>query len=395
MQKQAALKIGLLINPIAGMGGKVGLHGTDQSLAARAIELGAKNISADRTLRAIKVLLPHVEKVAFYTASGSMGAQVLDSLGIANQHVYENNGLETSSEDTKSCSREFIANNVDLILFAGGDGTARDIFSVVGESIPILGIPSGVKMRSGVFANYPEEAAEIILEAIAAIQEGNKIDFCNTEILDLTDSDLDYSKSHYFGSARTFSAPSRITSPKVNSNASSDVALKELAKHLSTELSKERLYFFGPGRSAKMILEELGLTDSEHSLAGVDAMLNGQLIGRDLDEKSILGLLESQPKNIEPLIFLGVIGGQGFLLGRGNQQLSLDVMSQIGAQNIFVLASASKMTGTVPTRLYVDFEEGLPVKLFPDYLQVHVAKNRTLVCKVVSSGLASTKVKAS
>jgi predicted polyphosphate/ATP-dependent NAD kinase len=395
MQKPGVLKIGLLINPIAGMGGKVGLHGTDDSLATRAKELGAKSISTERTQRAVKALLPQVEKLVFCAPSKAMGADLLQSLNINFESVYETQNLDTSSEDTKAAARAFQAKCVDLILFAGGDGTARDIFSVVGEAIPILGIPAGVKMRSGVFANYPEEAAEIVLDAIASIESGKELEFANTEILDLTDSELDYSQSHYFGSARTFSAPSKITSPKVNSNASSDVALKELAKHLSSNLAKDRLYFFGPGRSAKLILNELGVTDSEHSLAGVDALFGGELIGKDLDESQILELISSHSKAAEPFIFLGVIGGQGFLLGRGNQQLSHQVMSRIGAENAFVLASASKMTATVPTRLYVDFEDALSEKLFPDFIQVHVAKNRTLVCKVVSSGFVPNSVKAS
>jgi len=395
MQKPGGLKIGLLINPIAGMGGKVGLHGTDDSLAVRAKELGAKSISTERAARAIKALLPQVEKISFYAPSKAMGADLLQSFNIDCQTIYETGSLNTSSEDTKAAALAFQTHGVDVILFAGGDGTARDIFSVVGESIPILGIPAGVKMRSGVFANYPEEAAEIVLDAIASIESGKDLKFANTEILDLTDSQLDYSQSHYFGSAKTFSAPSKITSPKVNSNASSDVALAELAKHLAAEISKDRLYFFGPGRSAKLILNELGVTDSDHSLAGVDALFNGELIGEDLDESQILGLISSHSKVAEPFIFLGVIGGQGFLLGRGNQQLSHEVMSRIGAANTFVLASASKMTGTVPTRLYVDFEDALSEKLFPDFIQVHVAKNRTLVCKVVSSGFAPNSVKAS
>lgn len=395
MQKPGVLKIGFLINPIAGMGGKVGLHGTDDSLAERAKELGAKSISTERAARAIKALLPQVEKISFYVPAKSMGADLLQSFNIDCDSVYKSEGLNTSSEDTQAAALAFQANGVDLILFAGGDGTARDIFSVVGGTIPILGIPAGVKMRSGVFANYPEEAAEIVLEAIASIESGKELVFANTEILDLTDSELDYSQSHYFGSAKTFSAPSKITSPKVNSNASSDVALAELAKHLAAEISRDRLYFFGPGRSSKLILSELGVIDSDHSLAGVDALFNGELIGRDLDESQILGLISSHSKVKGPFIFLGVIGGQGFLLGRGNQQLSHEVMSRIGADNAFVLASASKMTGTVPTRLYVDFEDAHLEKLFPDFIQVHVAKNRTLVCKVVSSGFAPNSVKAS
>jgi predicted polyphosphate/ATP-dependent NAD kinase len=395
MQKQGKLKIGLLVNPIAGMGGKVGLHGTDDLLLQRAKDLGAKGISTQRTQRAIKSLLPHSARLSFYTSSKTMGADVLDFLKLPYELLHECDDSQTSAIDTQAAILAFMAERVDVILFAGGDGTARDIFSKVGANIPMLGIPSGVKMRSGVFANYPEEAAEIIIDALAALENGKEIAFSNTEILDLTDLNQDYSESHFFGSARTFSAPNRISSPKVNSNASSDVALQELAKYQAGALSKDRLYFFGPGRSAKMVLTELGTIDSNHSLAGVDALINGVLIGKDLDEKSILELIETYAGKSDPYIFLGVIGGQGFLLGRGNQQLSLEVMSRIGAKNTFVMASASKMNGTVPTRLYVDFNEAPATKVFADYIQVHVAKNRTLVCKVVSSGLATTAVRAS
>jgi len=395
MQKQGKLKIGLLVNPIAGMGGKVGLHGTDDLLLQRAKDLGAKGISTQRTQRAIKSLLPHSARLSFYTSSKTMGADVLDFLKLPYELLHECDDSQTSAIDTQAAILAFMAERVDVILFAGGDGTARDIFSKVGANIPMLGIPSGVKMRSGVFANYPEEAAEIIIDALAALENGKEIAFSNTEILDLTDLNQDYSESHFFGSARTFSAPNRISSPKVNSNASSDVALQELAKYQAGALSKERLYFFGPGRSAKMVLTEFGAIDSKHSLAGVDALFNGVLIGKDLDEKSILEIIETHADKSDPYIFLGVIGGQGFLLGRGNQQLSLEVMSRIGAKNTFVMASASKMNGTVPTRLYVDFNEAPATKVFADYIQVHVAKNRTLVCKVVSSGLATTTVRAS
>jgi len=395
MQKQGKLKIGLLVNPIAGMGGKVGLHGTDDLLLQRAKDLGAKGVSTQRTQRAIKLLLPYSARISFYTSPKTMGADVLNFFNLPYELVHESGDSQTTAIDTQAAILAFMKKRVDVILFAGGDGTARDIFSKVGATIPMLGIPSGVKMRSGVFANYPEAAAEIIIDALAALESAKEIAFCNTEILDLTELSQDYSESHFFGSARTFSAPNRISSPKVNSNAGSDVALQELAKYQANNISEDRLYFFGPGRSAKMVLTELGAIDSNHSLAGVDALFNGTLIGQDLDEKSILELIETHSGKSDPFIFLGVIGGQGFLLGRGNQQLSLEVMSRIGAKNTFVLASASKINGTVPTRLYVDFDEGPAAKIFADYIQVHVAKNRTLVCKVVSSGLASTTVRAS
>ena len=207
----------------------------------------------------------------------------------------------------------------------------------------------------------------------------------DAEILDLSEQSLEYSSSEYFGSAVTFKGPTKIMSPKITSSAHYDSALEELAETLGASLESDRLYFFGPGKSAKMILIASGINRSDKSFAGVDAYFNGKVIGEDLDEKSILALLHEGLSPKEPLLYLGVIGGQGFLLGRGNQQLSLEVMSKIGSKNTYILASAQKINQIVPSRLYVDLGESTDSHVFPKYVQVHVANNRTLVCKVISS----------
>jgi predicted polyphosphate/ATP-dependent NAD kinase len=385
MPTSPLLALGVLINPIAGMGGKVGLHGTDKGLIDEALIRGAQGTSVDRARRALEILMARKGEIKFYSPTGKMGGELLESLGIEFIPLEITALSKTSADDTISAARAMLDLGVDAIIFAGGDGTARDIFSAVGNSIPIVGIPSGVKMRSGIFAHYPEQAGEIILDVLNAVLTRGRFEICDAEILDLSEQSLEYSSSEYFGSAITFRVPTKIMSPKITSSAHYDSALEELASSLGKSLESDRLYLFGPGKSAKMILISSGITRTQTSFAGVDAYLNGKIVGEDLDEKSILSLLHQGLGTKDPILYLGVIGGQGFLLGRGNQQLSLEVMSQIGSENTFILASAQKINQIVPSRLYVDLGESSKSHVFPEYVQVHVANNRTLVCKVISS----------
>lgn len=386
-------KLGLIINPVAGMGGKVGLHGTDNELAQLAISQGAKKVSFDRTYRTISMLLAMQNSIDFYTPDGVMGGDLLKSLGIKFTEIKFTQDLiteDTNSLHTQSCVSSMIEQNIDAIIFAGGDGTARDIFAIVGNKVPILGIPSGVKMRSGVFANYPEHAALILQDVLAARGENNVFKLIDADILDAAMDSKEYSASEFYGNALTFKAPSRIANPKVNSHSNQDVALMELTASLSKNLEPDRLYLFGPGQSTKAILDNLGSRYSGKSPAGVGAYYGGEIIGQDLSEMAILDLLNrfcSSQGFKSPLLYLGVIGGQGFLLGRGNQQLSFEVISKIGIENIYVLANSGKINQIVPSRLYVDFGDAVHLKIFGDYVKVHVAIDRTLVCKVLSSGV--------
>ena len=390
-------KLGLIINPVAGMGGKVGLHGTDNDLAQIAILHGAEKISFDRAQRTISMMVTEQDNIDFYSPGGVMGGELLEMLGINFFEIDLNENLDfnkTNHLHTQNAALKMLDHKVDVIIFAGGDGTARDVFTAVGSKVPILGIPSGVKMRSGVFANYPEHAAMIILDALAAAQDGKNFELTNADVLDASIDSKEYSNSQFFGSARTFKAPNRITNPKVNSHSNQDVALMELAAHLSKNLEPDRLYLFGPGQSAKAILSNLGSSFANQDQSGVDAYYAGEIIGQDLSEKAILDLLsrfDDKRKFQAPVLYLGVIGGQGFLLGRGNQQLSYEVISKIGVGNIYVLANSGKINQIVPSRLYVDFGDAVHFKIFSDYIKVHVAIDRTLVCKVLSSGVQSNQ----
>ncbi|HEC71984.1 MAG TPA: ATP-NAD kinase, partial [Thermoplasmatales archaeon] len=175
-------KIGFIVNPIAGMGGRVGLKGTD-NVVDKAIELGAKPIAPQRALDAlIKIKNLNHDKIKWYTVEGLMGESILRQSSFRDFDIVytPKNPDKTSARDTKMACEKMLETGVDLILFCGGDGTARDIYEVVDKKTPMLGIPAGVKMHSGVFAINPDAAAKILKRYL-----DNELRIGEVELLDL------------------------------------------------------------------------------------------------------------------------------------------------------------------------------------------------------------------
>jgi len=380
MSNVTTVTVGFLINPIAGLGGKVGLHGTDDQVLHAAVARGAQPVSRDRAIRALRPLIAFKNRVKFVAVSGEMGGDVLDLLGIEYTQLPSSSFAEpyfrTSSEDTRSAVQAMFESGVELILFSGGDGTARDIYSVVGSTLPIIGIPAGVKMRSGVFALYPESAAQILIDY--AIDGRAKKEYA--EVLDAISTSVDQGDmgSEFFGLAMTLNSRSLLQNPKL-ANSDSEDGVLELAVELSKNCAPDVLYLFGPGRTTNLILNSSGFPGS---LIGVDALFNGNLVGEDLSELEIVALLERYSKSF---LFLGVIGGQGFLLGRGNQQLSYQVLKKIGEDNIYIVAGSKKLSGIVPNRLFVDLGENSDSTFLSGYRQVHTSPSRTTLCSLISA----------
>lgn len=369
------LRIGFLINPIAGMGGRVGLHGTDGDLLRKARERGAISHSPDRArqaLQPLKVLLGE-SRVEIFAPSGAMGGELLEELQIPYTQIGGELPVETASEDSRRIVHEFQRLDVELILFAGGDGTARDIYSVIKDQIPMLGIPSGVKMRSGVFGLNPRDVAEILDRLL--LQDERR--YSSAEILDLGIGSIDYSSSEFFGVAKTPYAPDLLQRSKTTHATTSEAGLNELAIHYANNLHKGTLYLFGPGGSTQLILKNL--LSKELDAAGVHAVLDGTLVGEDLSEREILELLGRHP-NSE--LVVGVIGGQGYLFGRGNQQLSAAVIDRIGWEKIFILASNAKLLELMPVQLHVDFTEPLAMQP-PAFVRVNTSTSRSVVCRLL------------
>jgi predicted polyphosphate/ATP-dependent NAD kinase len=179
----ALIKIGLIVNPVAGMGGSVGLKGTDgPDILDRANALGARPVAAERALRALRRLAAAAPDVELIAAAGAMGGDVARETGLAFTPLARRPAATTAA-DTRAVAQELRTRGAALILFAGGDGTARDILDAVGDAVPMLGIPSGVKMHSAVFAISPEAAGQ--LAALVAGDRGGKIGVREAEIMDI------------------------------------------------------------------------------------------------------------------------------------------------------------------------------------------------------------------
>jgi predicted polyphosphate/ATP-dependent NAD kinase len=356
-----SIKVGFLVNPIAGMGGRVGLKGTD-GVVDEAIHRGALPIAVERSFLSIstlKTLFPD-DDIVWVTCAYHMGADVLTKVGFSSfSVVYEPDDKHSTAVDTKKASQLFVDEKVDIIFFCGGDGTARDIVSVVDRKVPILGIPSGVKMHSAVFGVNPTASAKMLHEFVhGRLRRGD------AEIMDLDESK--YRKGEWsvrlYATALGLVEPTYIQVGKEMFSEMSDTAVKdEIAEHLSDEMKKhsDTLFLFGAGGTIDYIAQKLGF---DNTVLGIDAVFQGKTLEQDVNEQRILRLLEMYPKT---MIIISPIGAQGFIFGRGNLPFSPDVIRKIGLDNIIVIATPAKMISTQLLR--VDTGDMSLDKEFADY----------------------------
>jgi predicted polyphosphate/ATP-dependent NAD kinase len=243
--------------------------------------------------------------------------------------------------------QELRALGVDLILFAGGDGTARDIFDVVGSSFPVLGIPAGVKMHSGVFAVSPEAAGELLLQLV----QGGLVGLMPREVRDIDEEAFrhDQVRSRFYGEMLVPGEGRYLQHTKVGGRESPELVADDIADWLVEHMETDRTYLIGPGSTTAGIMAKLGL---ENTLLGVDVVRNGEVLANDADEATLLKLLAAAPDGAA--IVVTVIGGQGNVFGRGNQQFSPDVIRRVGLDNILVVAAKSKIAALEGRPLLVD-----------------------------------------
>ena len=373
-------RIGLIVNPIAGMGGRVGLKGTD-GVVEEARSLGATPLAAARAERALGrlerdlVFQKHNVLFELVAAAGAMGGDIALGHGSAVDVLPGTDG-STTAADTRAAAAELVRREVDLILYAGGDGTTRDIHDVVGDRIPILGIPTGVKMHSAVFATTPENAGAVVASFVA---DGASARLREAEIVDVDeDAVRDGSiATRLYGAALVPDDRLRIQAAKAGAPRSDEATLGAVCSRFAAAMDPRRLYVLGPGTTTRRVLAHLGLPKT---LLGIDAVRAGRLLGADLGERELLELLGEEPATL----VVGVVGGQGALFGRGNQQLSPVVLRRIGFDNIEVIAGLRKLLALDPPWLRVDTGDPELDAELEGYRRVHVAPGRTLVCKVAA-----------
>ncbi len=371
----AARKIGLIVNPIAGMGGSTALKGTDgANTLARARALGAEPLARARSRRALARLVADAGKVSILTVPGSMGADVAKAAGFEVQVIEGEAGAETSAQDTRHAAVALRDRGASVILFAGGDGTARDILDAVGGAFPILGIPAGVKMQSAVFAVSPEAAGQ--LAALLAADHDGRIAFREAEVMDIDEEGLRAGRvsARLYGYARVPVERHLMQNPKAGGSAE-DAALDALCREIAEEMAPGVLYVIGPGTTTQRVLHHLGLAGS---LLGVDAVLDGKLLGRDLTGAELESLVRGRPARI----ILGIIGGQGYSFGRGNQQIGPAVIRAVGRENIILLASQQKILALGENRLLADTGDPAVDELLRGYIRVRLAPGRSTMMRI-------------
>ncbi|MBN2603850.1 MAG: ATP-NAD kinase family protein [Candidatus Thermoplasmatota archaeon] len=371
-------KIGFLVNPIAGMGGKVGLKGTDGVLA-QAIKLGATPEAPKKAEESLKEFFSKysTNDIKWFTCSGEMGFNEIKQAGGKDlEVVYDTSEKHTTLKDTKKACKVISEKNVDLILFCGGDGTARDIFEVIGNSIPMLGIPAGVKMHSGVFGINASATAKMLHEFV-----NDRLTIGDAEIMDL-DEDL-YRRGEWniklFGIAKGIVEPTYVQVGKESFESVSDDEIKdELSEHISDEMDKLKDYLFllGSGGTIDYIADKINI---KNTLLGIDAVYNKRTIATDLNEHGILDLLKDYKK---VKLVLSPIGAQGFILGRGNLQLSPEVIKKIGIENIIVISTPSKLLSTPVIRVDTGNKELDRLFVKKEFMMVVIGYRLSRVVKI-------------
>lgn len=338
-------KLGVIINPVAGMGGRVGLKGSDGiDVLKKAIELGAKPESPVRAVEALKVMSRLQGQIEIFTYPDEMGEHEVREAGFVPTVLGKIASGATSPDDTMQAARDMADIGVDLLLFAGGDGTARNIYSAIGDKVPVLGIPAGVKIHSAVYAINPKSAGE----AAAQYMEGKVVNIREAEVMDIDEENFRQGRvsATLYGYLRVPEAKRFVQSVKSGSR-SEKAEIGGIGADIAANMETDVLYVIGPGTTTRSIMDNLQLPNT---LLGVDVVKNKQLVASDVTESQLYDLIHGQRAKI----IVTAIGGQGHIFGRGNQQISPRILRDVGKQNVLIIASKDKLVALQPRPLLVD-----------------------------------------
>ena len=337
------MKVGLLLNPKAGVGGPVGLKGSD-GVYGEAMLLGGQSKVASRAEACLE-RLAH-DGIEWFTVPGEMGGDSLGHLGITCQLVGGLIATDTSAEDTRHGVRLLCEQGVDLLLFAGGDGTARDVADSIDNVAAVLGIPCGVKMHSCVFATTPVTAATLVNKMLA----GEILSVVQSEVRDIDENSFREGivKTRFYGELPVPDDLRYVQQTKVGGKEVDALVVQDIAAYFTENMVPDALYLMGSGSTVATLMDSLGL---ESTLLGIDVVSNGELLAADVSENQIMAWVEGAPL---AKIVVTAIGGQGHVFGRGNQQLSARVIRRVGVRNVEIVATKSKLVRLERRPMLVD-----------------------------------------
>jgi predicted polyphosphate/ATP-dependent NAD kinase len=386
-------RLGLIVNPLAGIGGRVGLKGSDGvDTVRKALELGAVREAPGRAQRALERLARVKDHLEIVTWPGEMGEDEARAAGFEPTVVGSLAGrpmlgdssdvIETTAADTVQAVRDLVESGAEMLLFAGGDGTARDICAALDEKLPVLGIPAGVKIHSAVYATTPSAAGA--LAALFLHEKPAAVRMREAEVMDIDEDafrDGRMSASLY-GYLTVPYERSLLQSAKAGGVAGDAASLHDIASEIVNGMRPGDLYLLGPGTTTRAITEALGLTGT---LLGVDAIRDGAVVAADAAEHRLLELLAGRPAGASRIV-VTVIGGQGHIFGRGNQQFSPAVIRAVGRENVIVVATQTKLLSLGGGPLLVDTGEPDLDASFDGYAKVVTALGGMTVYSVASGG---------
>jgi len=357
--------MGFLLNPIAGMGGRVGLKGTN-GVSKNALALGAQPVAPLRAMEFLERLkeLELVSIIDLITCPGIMGEDEANSAGLDAEVLPMSPKTETTAEDTKLAVKLMVKSKADLIVFIGGDGTARDILDAMEgrKGLSVLGVPSGVKMYSGIFATSSRDAADVVQAVVE--KSAQTLDF---EIMDVDEDAFrsDRLSVSLYGFLKGPFVPMRLLGSKQVSPETLDEHENQMAvaRFIVEEMDSKATYILGPGTTVKCVADLLKV---EKTLLGVDIYHNKTVV-KDVNEKRILSEIKDW-KNT--WIMLSPIGRQGMLFGRGNQQISPEVIRKVGKEHIIVAATRSKIQGIEGGVLRVNTDDEKVNAMLKGYIKV-------------------------
>jgi len=373
------LRIGFLVNPVAGLGGRVGLKGTDgPDAVAEALRRGGTPEAGPRARKAMRRLADLAPGTTVETVAGPLGADWLAGLDLR-VSVNAAPDVTGTARDTRAAVGAL--EGCDLVVFAGGDGTARDVAGALAPDgamrQAMLGIPCGVKMHSGVFAISPEAAGGLLARLCAAPYRARWND--TAEVMDIDETALraGHIAPRLYGHARVPVAASGLQAAKGGPRTPPGTALAGAALEVVDAMQPGILYVIGPGTSAGAVMRAAG---HRPSVLGIDALRDGAVVARDAGAAEFQALAGDRPVRI----VLGVTGRQGFLIGRGNQQIAPPLIRQAGRDGLIVLAGADKLAALAVPCLYVDTGDPALDAELAGFIRVHTGARRETMMRILA-----------